>query len=477
MRRLFPAAVVAAVAALVLSGCTNLLAGHPVSIFADPFRVAGLPATDGPSGLRPDPAAPTREVEDGDGGQEDELAVQSVSDVEEFWDGAYQPPLEGNFQPATALVSWDSRDFSTQRFCGNDTYDFVNAVYCWDDNNIGWDRGQLLPLLRKTFGDISIPLVLGHEYGHAVQRRAQLAGTATPSLVAEQQADCFAGVYMRWVAEGESPRFTMSTGEGLNSVLATVISLRDPVQSVGESDGDEHGSAFERISAFQFGFTDGASACMAIDKEEIAKRRGDLPVALTQDTTGEWPVSQDSVTAIVEAMTQTFSPADPPELSFESSESCPDARPSPPASYCPSTNTIAVELDKLEEMGRPSEERGGFNLPLGDNTAYSVVVSRYMLAIQKHKQPSVVLDNAAAALRTACLTGVATTKLSQQITVDGHTVQLAAGDLDEAVSGMLTNGLAASDVNGESVPSGFSRIDAFRTGVLGDENRCFQRYP
>jgi hypothetical protein len=146
-------------------------------------------------------------------------------------------------------------------------------------------------------------------------------------------------------------------------------------------------------------------------------------------------------------------------------------------SYCPATNTITVDLPKLEEMGTASEERGGFGLPLGDNTAYSVLVSRYMLAIQNQKQPRVVLDNAAAALRTACLTGVATTKMSQQINVDGHTVQLAAGDLDEAVSGMLTNGLAASDVNGESVPSGFSRIDAFRAGVLGDEDRCFQRYP
>jgi len=45
------------------------------------------------------------------------------------------------------------------------------------------------------------------------------------------------------------------------------------------------------------------------------------------------------------------------------------------------------------------------------------------------------------------------------------------------VSGILTNGLAASDVNGESVPSGFSRIDAFRAGVLGDEDRCFKRFP
>ena len=62
-------------------------------------------------------------------------------------------------------------------------------------------------------------------------------------------------------------------------------------------------------------------------------------------------------------------------------------------------------------------------------------------------------------------------------TADGNTIALTAGDVDEAVSGILTNGLVASDVNGESVPSGFSRIDAFRVGVLGDEERCFKRFP
>jgi hypothetical protein len=81
-------------------------------------------------------------------------------------------------------------------------------------------------------------------------------------------------------------------------------------------------------------------------------------------------------------------------------------------------------------------------------------------------------------LRTACLTGAATTKLSTSITTpDGNTVAITAGDIDEAVSGLLTNGLAAGDVNGETVPAGFSRIDAFRVGVLGDPDRCFKRFP
>jgi hypothetical protein len=99
------------------------------------------------------------------------------------------------------------------------------------------------------------------------------------------------------------------------------------------------------------------------------------------------------------------------------------------------------------------------------------------VAIQ-HEHGAVALDNAEAALRTACLTGVATVKLTKEVeTPDGDTIALTAGDVDEAVSGILVNGLAASDVNGDSVPAGFSRIDAFRLGVLSDADRCFKRFP
>ena len=127
-------------------------------------------------------------------------------------------------------------------------------------------------------------------------------------------------------------------------------------------------------------------------------------------------------------------------------------------------------------MGAQPDRQDGSRLATGDNMAYSVLVSRYMLAIQQQRG-GVTLDNAEAALRTACLTGVATVKMTKEVTTpDGNTIALTAGDVDEAVSGILTNGLVASDVNGESVPSGFSRIDAFRVGVLGDEDRCFKRF-
>ena len=478
-RRHAVVAVIATCAALLVAACTTTLQGKAVSVFDDPFHVAGMPATDGPTGLRPDAQGPARDVEGTDNGAIDELAGNAVSDIEEYWGSAYSETFDGQFTPVEALISWDANGFDGTKFCGDDTYGLVNAAFCHDDETIGWDRGELLPALRKAYGDMGVTMVLAHEYGHAVQQQAGLKSEATPMLVAEQQADCFAGSYMRWVAEGKSPRFTLSTGEGLNNVLAAVIAFRDPLLSEGDPEVgvDEHGSAFERLSAFQFGFTDGPSACAAIDMREIGQRRGDLPVLLPEDQTGELPITEESVRSIVDAMGILFSPANPPQLSFKASdaEGCPDARPSPPASYCPATNTIVVDLAELEVMGTQSDSDGG--LASGDNTAYSVLVSRYMQAIQ-YAHGGVVLDNAEAALRTACLTGVATAKMSKTVTTpDGKTIALTAGDVDEAVSGILTNGLAASDVNGESVPSGFSRIDAFRVGVLGEADRCFKRFP
>ena len=111
----------------------------------------------------------------------------------------------------------------------------------------------------------------------------------------------------------------------------------------------------------------------------------------------------------------------------------------------------------------------------GDYNAYVLLASRYTLAMQKENGQS--LDTPQTALRAACLSGVITAALSPtNAAASGAQVTLSPGDLDEAVSGLLTDGLAASDVNGETVPSGFARVDAFRTGVLGGREVCDSRY-
>ncbi|MFV8050440.1 neutral zinc metallopeptidase [Mycobacterium sp. 48b] len=464
--------------ALPLAACSSLVGGTAVSVFSDPFSVAGMPATDGSSGLRPDAEKPSRKVTNTDGGKIDNLAASAVSDLEEFWSGAYSEAFDGEFQPVRALISWDAESFDGE-FCGMETYGLVNAAFCKPDRTIGWDRGVLMPGLRRQNGDMGAVMVLAHEYGHAIQQQAGLIDRKTPTLVAEQQADCLAGTYMRWVAQGDSQRFALSTADGLNKLLAAVIAFRDPLLTEAQAQVgiDEHGSAFERISAFQFGFTDGPAACAAIDLKEINQRRGDLPVLLPEDQSGDLDITERWVRSMIDALNTIFRPADPPQLDFraDAAVDCPSARPSPPASYCPDSNTIVVDLAELQALAAPSDEVDVGDLAGGDNTAFSVLISRYALALQHAR--GLVLDNAEAALRTACLTGVATARMIKPVNLpNGDTILLTAGDVDEAVSGILTNGLAASDVNGESVPSGFARIDAFRVGILGDEERCLKRF-
>ncbi len=67
-----------------------------------------------------------------------------------------------------------------------------NAFYCSTKDVVAWDAEELLPTLRKKYGDFVIPVVMAHEWGHAVQARSNFtARTVTKEL----QADCFAGAW------------------------------------------------------------------------------------------------------------------------------------------------------------------------------------------------------------------------------------------------------------------------------------------
>lgn len=468
-----------ACAALLLAGCGGVTQGQAVSPLYDPFRVAGLPAEDGPSGVRDDAPEPQRQVEFTDDGPVDRLAALAVDDAAEFWQNNYVG-LDGSFEPVEILQSWDSTNPSSPTICGMDTYDVPNALYCLDDKSMAWDRGQLVPIGMEFFGDVSIAALLGHEYGHAVQSMAGIADETTPTIVSEQQADCFAGNYIRWVSAGESPRFKLSTGEGLNHVLAAAITLRDPILTPGDSEMLEtgHGTALDRVSAFQIGFSGSPSECAAIDMNEIEQRRGDLPMSLPYNDTGDvssgdMEITEESLQLLMDVLGEVYRPEDAPKLSFDETD-CADATASPPASYCPATNTISVNLAEMQDLGKTASEQNRV-LIQGDNTALSVLTSRYALAMQKERGEP--LDTPTAALRTACLTGVAQAAMSNSVQApSGGSLALTAGDLDEAVAGLLTNGLAASNVNGDTVPAGFTRIVAYRSGLGGDQNLCSARF-
>jgi hypothetical protein len=175
----------------------------------------------------------------------------------------------------------------------------------------------------------------------------------------------------------------------------------------------------------------------------------------------------------MEALGEVYQPSAAPTLSYDTAQ-CADAQPSPPVSYCPETNTISVDLPALQQLGEVADE-SNYVLLQGDNSALSVVTSRYALAVQHENGDP--LDTPVAALRTACLTGVAQRAMAETVALpSGKSLTLTAGDLDEAVSGLLTNGLAGSNVDGKTVPAGFTRIVAYRSGLGGDQDLCYKRF-
>ena len=444
----------------------------------DPNRVGGLPVTEGHSGARPDAPPPARSAENTDGGQIDNLVLLAIDDIEDFWSKHYSGgSLFGTFTPVDKLVSFNSDQDPGIEVCGENTLGLTNAFYCVKSQVMAWDRGVAIPVAAQYFGQMGVVGVMAHEYGHAVQYQARLVDSATtPVLVAEQQADCFAGVYLRWVAAGNSPRFELSTGDGLNHVLAGLIYIRDPLMTQLDAvmTGNEHGSALDRVSAFQIGFSGNVDQCAAIDMTEIKKRRGDLPKFLDSGFFGDGEVGDSQITtdlldSVMASLGRIYAPGRPPALTTEAAD-CPDAQPSPPASYCPATNTIAIDLPGLQTLGQAKNENDQQELLQGDNSAISVLTSRYALAVQHEK--GLAIDTPVAAMRTGCLTGVAQAKMGES----DQTIRLSAGDTDEAISTLLTNGLAASDVNGQVLPAGFSRILAYRSGLQGDAAQCYQRF-
>ncbi|OBK29813.1 peptidase [Mycobacterium asiaticum] len=483
------ALVIAGCVLLSITGCgssgkTSMVSGRAVSGLYDPAQVGGLPVSDGPSGPRPNAPAPTGTVKNTDNGEIDHLALLSLNDIEDFWQQNWPAAAKKPFKAVSTVVSYDSSDPSSPIVCRTKTAGAINAAYVFSCNLVEWDRGQLFPAAKKFFGDMAVVGILAHEFGHALQVNGGLVNTrTTPTLVMEQQADCFAGVYLRWVAEGHSSRFTLSTGDALSHVIAGMLKISDPImteEDYEQSEDSAHGSGFDRVSAFQMGFNSGSGTCAKIDTDEIKKRRAGLPVALQEEASGgadpgEVTINEDTVGTLVEILNKIFSPKSPPTLSFASS-SCSDAKPTRGASYCPATNTVVADLAALQEIGKPGGRKGMTDPQMlqGDNTALSIVVSRYVLALQHER--NLPLDTAVAASRTACLTGAAQRGMTQVVSIpSGKQLVLTAGDLDKAVIGLLVNGVAASDVNGENMPAGFTRTIAFRGGVLDNVDECFDR--
>jgi predicted metalloprotease len=471
-RRIVAATVIVALTSLAgLTGCAG--AAAPASSAAQKWNattVAGLPVANGPSGMRPGAPEATLPVDNTDGGQIDQLAVDAISDVQLFWKTEFPAEFGATYPPVSRLVSYDSGG-PAQSVCGQSTAGVVNAFYCQNGDSVAWDRGQLLPMLNRSFGPMSVVTVFAHEFGHAVQVRlgpASHIDASTSSIVREQQADCYAGGFIRWVAEGHAPHFVLSTGAGLNQILSTLFFIRDPTGTSFATEG-AHGDAFDRVTAFQLGFGDGVKRCAQIDQAEIDQRiteqapsENDQQFGTNQSNQAiQSNLSINDEVALRElnrTLQSAFALAKPPTFTA-SPQNCDDVERKSPAAFCPASDSIALDLPELVRIGTPPSVDGR-QAGIGDFAAFAEVASRYALAVQA--AVGAPLTGAVAAQRTACLTGVWAGTIRTGKSTD---LELSPGDLDEAVAEMLaSDSLIAADGSGASIPSGFTRVQAFREG-------------
>ncbi|WIY02825.1 neutral zinc metallopeptidase [Amycolatopsis mongoliensis] len=462
-----------AVAAVAVSGCTGKggASGDPAKD-TGAGSVAGLPVTHFESGLKPDAPAPGVDVKNADGGEDDKLATAAIDDVQTYWGEMLPANFGQQFEPVKSLLSYDSQTDTEKTGCGS-VKKLVNAFYCSVDDSVAWDRGVLLPMLRQRFGPMSVVVVLAHEFGHAVQfRLGDKAGISktTPTVVKEQQADCFAGGYFRWVAEDKSKFYRVSTSEGLNQVMAAMFLIRDQAGTSG-ADRGAHGTAFDRTFAFQTGFEKGPKECAAMNDQNVKARLTERPFDKGDTGKGDAKFNDQAVELLKKSLDEAFKGAGVAAPEIADGGSC---QTTPPASYCPGDNTVSIDLAKLSDLAQPidrqaemqGEDPGG----MGDFAAFSEVASRYALGIQKGVGASI--DNANAGLRTACLVGA-----WAAFTNRPGDLRLSAGDLDEAIADLLQpESLISADVNGKRPDSGFDRVESLRRGYLEGSSVCSKQY-
>ena len=394
------------------------------------------------------------------------VVTRSLKDVERYWKATYPTigngrsftPVRGGYHPYTRT--------DPPPPCGGERVEYQpNAFYCPDGDFIAWDAQTLIPQLQAEYGDLLVGVVFAHEYGHAVQ--ARLGVTDQPTVVLEQQADCFAGAWTSDALAGRSTAFSDITPRQLDNTVAGLLMLRDQPGTSAEAP-QAHGNAFDRIRAFQDGVQKGVETCagyregtipvteVPFTSEEDAASGGDLPYdqavnLLSQDAQAYWTRTYPKLAGRpwTTLRVQAFQGQAP---------SCPkpDASASGSAFYCAEGDFIAFDNG---DLGPTLYRR------IGDFAVGMLLGDLFARAAQDRRGAST--QDKAGQLEVDCLAGAWTNELLNRRTAD-QGILLSPGDLDEAVAALL----AIGRVTEQQGITAFDRISSYRTGVLKGLSAC-----
>ncbi len=449
--------------------------------------VIGSPIEPSTSTVAPTTAPPPVDVEvTGDDGSDlNKVAANAIADIEAYWTKVYPDVYGGDYEPLSGgFFAIDAGADPSGLPCSPTDIEQVlyNAYYCPPDDAIAWDQEGLFPDLAEQFGDFAVAVVLAHEWGHAIQARADFAES---TVVTELQADCFAGAWVKHVRTDDDARFDIST-QDLDLALAGILSLRD-APGLLPTDTNAHGSGFDRVGAFQDGYEETAERCtqytegdpepyqfeFLTDEEEASE--GNLPFTETEQPDGSVVEGIDTLafTGLEQYWTEVF-----PDLSggkeWEPLDPAVAFSPGDP----PMCNGKEVTQFRLfycvpdRYVGYDAEE----TLPaahddLGDFAVGSLFGTQYGLAVQE-QLGNEAPDEITATLRGDCYAGAWAAAIIPN--EDGRTevtsaIVLSPGDLDEAVAVLLS--FRSDSDRGRQGP-GFERVKAFRTGVVRGPEEC-----
>ena len=397
-----------------------------------------------------------------------EIAIKSIADLQSYWAEEYPKLYGSEYEPVEGgffAVIPSSGDLPP---CASDASEISgNAFYCAKKDVVAWDSEDLLPELQSKFGDFVIPIVLAHEWGHAVQARSNFtARTVTKEL----QADCFAGA---WAKHSQAKGvFTINSGQ-LDTALAGIMDLRDS-PGTSKIDPSAHGSGFDRVGAFQDGFDHGPTTCkdyrdddpvvveLPFNDAEDAARGGDAPYdsvinGVPYDLEDYWAHVYPELTGgdpwVPVRGVQPFDPAHPPLCGGKPTDGY-------ALFYCAPDDYVG--WDNVDAM--PTVYRQG-----GDFAVATLLATQYALAVMEraHDQS----DERTQSLRGDCFAGAYTASVILGNRAETSSFRISPGDLDEAITALL---VFRGDGDTERQGAGFERIRHYRDGVLNGAKSCLK---
>ncbi|MET8160002.1 neutral zinc metallopeptidase [Sphaerisporangium sp. NPDC005289] len=172
--------------------------------------------------------------------------------VDRFWASHWSRYFAGRYYRPNIFGGY-SRGGRPAPLCGGRRLTYDNAHYCPNGHYIAWDTDLMKQGYRS--GDAWVYDVIAHEWGHAVQAHP---GFPQRSPAAELQADCLAGAALYGAAADGTLRFEKGD---VREIAAALRAMADKTRWTRPGD---HGSASQRIAAFDRGAAYGVPGCMGM---------------------------------------------------------------------------------------------------------------------------------------------------------------------------------------------------------------------